>query len=90
MAIIQTDPNFQLETNRDHEHDTGISLQHDLNREKQVDKLIFNTNRETIVIEINCNDQNVTSLECDQFRIVPAMFRIVPVMSGTLPVMSGM
>ena len=67
MAIIQSDPNFQLETNRDHEHDTGISLQHDLNREKQVDKLIFNTNRETIDIEINCNDQNVNITCCPGF-----------------------
>ena len=30
---------------------------------------------------------NVTSLECDQFGIVPVMSEIVPVVSGTVPVM---
>ena len=34
----------------------------------------------------SCDIRNVTSLECDQFRIVPVMSGIVPAMSGIVPV----
>ena len=48
----------------------GIRLDHDLNKQKQVDKLIFNTNRESVSIEINCNDELLVFFTTSKMKIL--------------------
>ena len=50
MECIQSDPS---------DGDHSLLLSHNLNRDKQVDKVINNATRQAIEIEINCNDENV-------------------------------
>ena len=40
----------------------SLHLQHELNKDKQVNKFVNNASRTSIEIEINCNDENVNIL----------------------------
>ena len=64
------------------EQEQSLHLQHELNKEKQVNKLVNNANRTSLEIEINCNNENVNILCSPGFYSLIARLSLLSLSQG--------